>query len=157
MFKHNLLIKIFIVLLVLAPTASALAYTTPNIWTVPPGYWGPIVSCTGNYLNNNSTGTCQSLCDLINTAINATYFAMSVAIFILAPILFLVGAIMIIISGANPEMLSKGKKTLTDTLIGLIIVLCSYLIVNTVITTLHITNIGGFGASSCTLGGAGTH
>jgi hypothetical protein len=153
MFKNNLLIKLFIVLLMFSP-AIAFAYTTPSLW--PTGYWGPIVSCNGNYLQNGANGTCQSLCDLINTATNAVYLAMTIAIFVLAPILFVVGAIMLLVSGANPEMLSRGKKTLTDTLIGLIIVLCSYLIVNTVVTTLKINGIGGFGASSCSLGGAGT-
>jgi len=155
MFNRHLFIKIFILLLILAPTAAALAYSTPSIW--PTGYWGPLVSCNGNYLANGSNGTCQSLCDLINTGINIVYFAMSVAIFIIAPILFIIGGIMIMVSGANPEMLSRGKKTLMDTVIGLVIVLCSYLIVYTIVSTLKITNIGGFGASSCTLGGAGTN
>jgi len=162
MFKRNLFIKIFIVLLVLAPTAAALAqtYQTPNIW--PLGWWAPngLVSCTGNYLSANTTGnaagTCQNLCDLIDTAINIVYFAMSAAIFIIAPILFVVGGIILMISGANPEMLTMGKKTLTDTLIGLVIVLCSYLIVNTIITTLHIGGIGGFGGAMCSTPAAGT-
>jgi len=157
MLKHNLFIKIVIVLLVLAPTAVAFAYSTPSIW--PTGYWGQaqngnppgLVSCNGNYLVNGSNGTCQNLCDLINTAINIVYFAMSVAIFIIAPILFIVGGIMMMVSGANPEMLSKGRKTLIDTVIGLVIVLCSYLIVNTVITTLKIGGIGGFNSSVCSV------
>jgi hypothetical protein len=159
MFSRNLLVKAFIVLFAFIPAvALAQTYSTPNIWKVPPGYWGPIVSCSGEYSVTGSSASassgslppCKNLCDLINTTINAIYLAMSVALFILAPILFVVGGIMIMISGANPEMLSRGKKTLIDTLIGLIIVLCSYLIVNTVITALKINGIGGFGASSCT-------
>lgn len=131
------------------------AYKTPSLW--PTGYWGPLVSCTGNYLASGGTynsgqGACTSLCDLINTTVNVIYFAMSIAIFIIAPVLFVLGGIMMMLSGANPEMLSKGRKTLTDTAIGLVIVLCSYLIVNTIITALQINGIGGFGASSCAIG-----
>jgi hypothetical protein len=147
MLKHNLFIKIIIVLLVLAPTATALAYSTPNLW--PTGYWGPLLSCNGNYLVNGMAGTCRSLCDLINTGINIVYFAMSVAIFILAPILFIVGGIMMMVSGGNPDMLSKGRKALIDTAIGLVIVLCSYLIINTIVTTFQINGIGGFGGATC--------
>lgn len=158
MLKHNLFIKLFIVLLVLAPTAAALAYTAPSIW--PTGFWGPLVSCTGNYLSANSTGnaagTCQSLCDLIDTAVNVVYFAMSAAIFIIAPILFIIGGIIMMVSGANPDMLTKGRKTLIDTAIGLAIVLCSYLIVATVVSALQISGIGGFGASACSFSGGGT-
>ncbi len=140
---------------VIALASTGGTYTTPSLW--PTGYWGPLVSCTGNYLASGATynpgqGACTSLCDLINTGINIVYFAMSVAIFIIAPILFIVGGILMMISGANPEMLSKGRKTLTDTVIGVVIVLCSYLIVNTIITTLQINGIGGFGAGSCALG-----
>jgi hypothetical protein len=59
---------------------------------------------------------------------------------------------MILLGGANPGMLESGKKALTGTIIGLVIVLCSYLIVNTVLTVLNISgSAGGFGTSSCTI------
>jgi hypothetical protein len=57
---------------------------------------------------------------------------------------------MIMLAGANPGMLESGKKTLTATVIGLAIVLCAYLIVNTTITVLGIAGIGGFGNNACT-------
>jgi hypothetical protein len=53
------------------------------------------------------------------------------------------------VSGARPEMLSTGKRVLTSTVIGLVIVLCSYLLVNTVISVLGITGVGGFNTSAC--------
>jgi hypothetical protein len=130
-------------------------YSTPSLW--PTGFWGPLVSCTGNYIPNatNSDGSpvnaCQNLCDLIGTFINIIIFGMSIAIFIVMPISFLVGAIMIMVSGANPGLLQSGKKVLWGVVIGLAIVLCSYLIVNTFVTVLGITGIGGFGTSACTL------
>jgi len=124
-------------------------YTTPNIWGTPPGFWGPLVSCTGNYTTPGSMTPCTSLCDLIDTFINIVYFGMSIAIFIIAPIMVVVGGIMIMFAGANPGMLESGKKAITAAIVGLIIVLCAYLIVNTFITVLSITDVGGFGNNSC--------
>lgn len=132
----------------------ASAYTTPNLWGNPPGFWGPLVSCTGNYLTGAAATAgvtpCASLCDVINTFINIVYFVISIALFIITPIAFLVGAVMIMVAGANPEMLGSGKKVLTGTVIGLIIILCSYLIVNTVLLALNVTAVGGFNGNSVT-------
>jgi hypothetical protein len=75
---------------------------------------------------------------------------MSVAIFIIAPVSFLVGAIMLMISGASPEMLGRGKKVLTGAVVGIVIVLCSYLIVSTFLKVFNVTDIGGFGGATCT-------
>ena len=134
----------------------ASAYTTPPLW--PTGYWGQahddspagLVSCTGNYLPNSGATPCTNLCDLINTFINVVYFLMTIDIFVITPILLLVGAIMIMVSGANPGMLETGKKVFTGAVIGLVLVLCSYLIVATVLKVLGVTAIGGFGGPTCT-------
>jgi hypothetical protein len=134
--------------------------TTPpvhgyNIWSFPPGYWGPIVSCTGNYpigsgssaiTSNNPSGkpNCTNLDDLIQTFVNAIYLLMSVALFAIAPILFIVGGLMMIASGGNPERITQARKTMIGAVIGVVIVLCAYLIVNTVIVLFHISGISGF-------------
>lgn len=141
----------------LALPLIASAYSAPNLWGNPPGFWGPLVSCTGNYLTGTAATPgvtpCQNLCDLINTFINIVYFAISIAIFIVAPISFVVGGIMIMLAGANPGMLETGKKVLTGAVIGLAIVLCSYLIVNTVLWALNVTAVGGFNGngSACSV------
>jgi hypothetical protein len=159
MFSKNIAAKMLMIVIVgssmvLPLVASAASYTTPNIWGTPPGFWGPLVSCTGNYLTKNSDGTtptpCTSLCDLIDTFINIVYFGMSIAIFIIAPIMVVVGGVMILMAGANPGMLETGRKAITAAVVGLVIVLCAYLIVNTFITVLSVTGIGGFGNNSCT-------
>ena len=155
MFTKNTAAKILFILIVGSTVALPLvasAYTTPNIW--PTGYWGQggLISCTGDYLSNAPAGTtpCSSLCDLINTFINIVYFLMSIAIFVITPIMFVWGGIMIMISGANPEMLGTGKKILTGAVIGLVIVLCSYLLISTVLKIFNVTAIGGFGGAACT-------
>jgi hypothetical protein len=151
--------KILFVLIVGSSVALPLvasAYTTPNIW--PTGYWGQggLISCQGSFLNvpsvngNTPPPTCASLCDLINTFVNIVYFLMSIAIFIITPIMFVWGGIMIMFAGANPGMLETGKKILTGTVIGLAIVLCSYLLISTILNVLGVTAIGGFGGPTCT-------
>jgi hypothetical protein len=152
MFSKNTAAKILFILIVGSSAVFPLvasAYTTPSLW--PTGYWatGGLISCTGNYLSSNTGPQCTNLCDLINTFVNIVYFLMTIAIFIIAPISFLAGAIMIMVSGANPGMLENGKKVLTGAVIGLVIVLCSYLIVATFLKVFNVTDIGGFGGATC--------
>lgn len=132
--------------MVLVPFAAmaATGVTAPSLW--PTGYWAPngIVSCTGNYLAGASN-SCTSLTDLLQTFINVIYLGMSIGLFIIAPILFLVGAIMIIAAGAKPDLITKGRQTMVGAVIGVVIILCSYLIVKTVISVFGITGITGFG------------
>ena len=154
--KHNAAKLLFILIIgssVVLPLVAQ-AYTTPSLW--PTGYWGAggLVSCTGNYLTGAGATAgatpCTSLCDLINTFINIVYFLMSIAIFIITPILFVWGGIMIMISSGDPGRLETGKKILTGTIIGLAIVLCAYLLISTVLKVLGVTSIGGFGGAACT-------
>lgn len=126
-------------------TAATGSWTQPSLW--PTGFWGPIVWCTGNYING--ANQCTNLCDLIETFINVIYLAMSIAIFVITPMMFLVGAVMFMMAGANPEMLGKGKKILTGTAVGLAIVLGSYLLVYSVVNVLGVQNVGGFGGTMC--------
>lgn len=160
MFSKDAAAKILLIAIIgssLALPLVASAWTTPNIWGTPPGFWGPLVSCTGFYpsttatFNSGNLPPCTSLCDLIDTAINVIYFGITLALFVIAPIVVAIGAIMIMLAGANPGMLESGKKALVGAVIGIAIVLCSYLIVNTVITVLNITNVGGFGNNSCAI------
>ncbi|HVM76812.1 MAG TPA: hypothetical protein VMU07_01535 [Candidatus Paceibacterota bacterium] len=117
-------------------------FSTPNLW--PTGFWGPLVSCTGNYLNGGSGTQCTSLCDLIDTFINVIYFGISVCLFILAPIMFAAGGIMMMLSGAQPEILSQGKRILTATVLGIAMVLLAYLVVQGFVSFLNISGVGGF-------------
>jgi hypothetical protein len=133
----------------------SLVFAAPNIW--PTGFWGPLVSCTGNpyiFGANGATSTnssaCTSLCDLVNTVENIIYFGISVVVFIITPILFAWGGLMFMFSRGKPEGISKARSILTGALIGLCIVLCAWLIVNTVVNVLGINNyIGGFGTGTC--------
>jgi hypothetical protein len=140
-------------------SGSNVSYTAPSLW--PTGFWGPITWCTGSSIATanptpsptpgtagQTPPTCNNLCDLIGTFINVIYLLFSIAIFILTPILLVWGGVMIMLAGANPGMLETGKKILTGTVIGLVIVLCAYLLVNTVLSVLSVTSIGGFNGNS---------
>ncbi len=138
---------------------AASAATMPSIW--PTGWWGPIVSCTGNYIpnspqipvNGSQPKPCTSLDDLVQTLLNALSLLMSIALFIIAPILVAVGGIMLMMGGANPEMLGRGKSILTGTVIGAVIILSSYLIISTVLTAFGVVQcFGGFGPGCATAG-----
>jgi hypothetical protein len=131
-----------------APFLSSAA-TQPSIW--PTGYWGPFVSCTGNPYSDLSTNPptpnskfCKSLDDLIQTFLNVVSFGMTIVLFILAPIFFVWGGVMILIAGASPERLANGKKILTGTVIGVAIILASYLILSLFVGLLGASGIGGF-------------
>jgi hypothetical protein len=115
--------------LVAVPLVAAAA--AQNATGIP--YWAPggLISCTGNYLDQNNSHPCQSVCDLIQTFANIIYFLITICLFVLAPIFFGIGGIMLMVSGANPEMRSRGRSVLTGTVIGVGIILCAYLIVFT--------------------------
>lgn len=106
------------------------ARNQPSLW--PTGYWGPILSCTGKYGSSNSNlPPCTNVCQVFETLQNAIYFGISLVIFILAPILFIAGGVMVVLGGANTTVISKGRSILWGTFLGVVIALGSFLIVNT--------------------------
>lgn len=148
---------LIITLSLLVLPSFALAFTTPNVWD-PSILKGPLVTCHGAPVDVNSDGTfttnpaaCQSLCDFIATFINVAYWFIGFVIWILAPIFLTVGGIMFLISGSNPEMIGAANKTFTGTIVGILIVLLAWIIVNTFISAIGIAGIGGFGTSACNI------
>lgn len=115
---------------------------------------GPLLVCTGVSSNGGPIGnTCQNLCDLVAQVAQVIYYMIAVVIWIVTPILVAVGGIMIMIGGASPEMVGRGKKTITGAVWGIAIVLCAWLLVKTLvspITGLGISGIGGFSSVSST-------
>lgn len=164
LFRRNIVVMTFLaVTLVAAPAMPLMAYATtsaptmPSIW--PTGYWAPngIVSCTAFYSSNIPSSApsqygrsyCTSLNDLVQTLLNALSLGISIALFIVAPLSIVVGGIMLMLAGPNPEMIGKSKRILLGTVVGIAIILCSYLILSTVFSIFHITQyFGGFGSSA---------
>ncbi len=54
----------------------------------------------------------------------------------LAVLAIIIGGILILISAGNPNLLGIGKKVLYSAIIGLVLVWCSYLIINFILTTI---------------------
>ncbi len=96
------------------------------------GYWGPLVTCTGNYSATSSNEkTCTSACDAIVQTEAIIYFVMTLLLYVGAPVMFLIGGLMIVFGGANPTLLAQGQKTLWGTAIGVALALSAYVIVST--------------------------
>ena len=120
---------------------------------VPTILAGPLTVCVGAQ-NVNTGGSnfpvCNNLCDLVAQVANVIYFFIAAVIWVIAPVLITVGGIMIMLHGASPEMVGRGKKTITGAVIGIVIVLCAWLIVFVFVGAMGNLGhyVGGFGGSN---------
>lgn len=115
---------------------------------------GPLLICVGAPNGNNAasgavSNVCSNLCDLVAQIANVIYYMIGVVIWVITPILVAVGGIMIMLGGANPEMVGRGKKTITGAVWGIAIVLLAWLIVFTFVAAMGNLSkyVGGFGGS----------
>lgn len=108
-------------------------------------YWGPLASCTGT--------NCRSLCDLLVTAQNVIYFLMTLAVLALAPIMIVIGGIMMLVSAGSEGGISKGRKMVTGAVIGIAIALGAFIIINTFLWA--IANTAELAKSGLTIGTSG--
>lgn len=126
---------------------------------------GPLLICVGAPNGQNTapgavSSVCSNLCDLVAQIANIIYYAIGVVIWIITPILVAVGGIMIMLGGANPEMVSRGKKTITGAVWGIAIVLLAWLIVYVFVGAMGNLSkyIGGFGGpngkAACSITGS---
>ncbi len=143
-------------LAVLSPfvTLAASAPVNYNVWS-PSILKGPLVTCTGTG-DGSVKYACESLCDLMSTFANVVYFFIGVVIWIVTPIMFAWSGILFILSRGNTGRTGEARKMITGTVIGILIVLCGYLIIYTFLSVLSNGNlaqlgVGGFGTSVCPL------
>jgi len=101
-------------------------------------YWGPIMSCNtekliegGGKWNGAYCDPCSSFCDLLATGQNALFFAITLALFGAAPLLFLISGVFYVISRGNPQKIQKAKDMFFNVVKGIVIILLSFIIVNT--------------------------
>ena len=83
----------------------------------------------------NGDGGCQSLCDLAQLANNILNDAIYIAVF-LSAVLFAWAGLKYLTNVANPGEVSKAKAIFTNVGIGLVIILASWLVIDTVMRTL---------------------
>jgi len=82
-------------------------------------------------------GTCDSISDLVSYNVGFGEFALSLAAMFAFGI-FIMGGVMMIVSFGNPERFKKGTKLLVGAVIGLVISLSAYLLVNFVLDALGV-------------------
>lgn len=99
-----------------------------GLWT--PGV--PLVPC-GNIAGGDVP--CDK-CQLWHLLKHLIDFIMVAAAPIMATIFFVIAGVYLMLGGANPGMLSTGKRMFKDTFIGLLIVMMAWLMVNTLIRSL---------------------
>ena len=137
--------------------AAALPYVASaeihsNVWNPSIILGGPLISCTGaGATGGTDNKNCADLCDLVSTAANVIYFGIGVVIWIIAPIMIAWSGISLILSQGNPEGITTARHRAERVAIGLLIVLCSYLIVYTFVKVFDLIDIGGFGAPACSV------
>lgn len=88
---------------------------------------------------NCSAGT--NVNQLIKTVIN---WALGIT-FAIAVLFLIIGGFWYITASGNEEQADKGKKTILNALIGVVVIILSYVIVNVVTNLVSSTNVGGNG------------
>ena len=133
--KIKLLVILSVFILVL-PIISLAA-------TVP--FWGPLVPCgPGGVLPNGQVGPSQcSIGCLFTLGQNLIAFGITLATFILGPIALVIGGFFIVTAGGSPDRLQKGKQTITFAIIGIVVALASFVIINTFMWVIGATSTQG--------------
>jgi hypothetical protein len=107
--------------------------------TCPPELRGGLVPC-GKNCDDPCTKSCEccpcTLCHLFVLFKRIVDFLTLNIIFPLAVLMIVVGGVMFLTAGGDPGRISGAKKILTATVTGLVIILLTWLIVDTIITFL---------------------
>ena len=77
-----------------------------------------------------------TLCDFFRLGQNIINFLLEDVALPLTTVMIAVGGVTLAISGGSPKRLELGKKILTSAVIGVVVVLASWLIINTIINLL---------------------
>lgn len=91
---------------------------------------GPIVPC-----GREGQDPC-TLCDFFKMANSVVNFLLQL-ILVIAPIFILVGGVMILTSAGKSDQVTLGKKIITNTVIGVVIALLSWTIINEILIVLN--------------------
>lgn len=98
-----------------------------------PKLTGPFLTCSGAPSEGSELPRCTSVCDILSTGKNILDFAVSLLLFVIAPLMFVYGGIVILVSGGNPGLRSKGTGVVKANIIAILMVMAAFLILNTFI------------------------
>ena len=99
---------------------------------------GPLVPC-GN-LKGTDYKEC-TICDLIILAANVLRFLVAASVLV-AALLFLNAGVLYVLSPTNPSNIARAHSLFISTLIGLVVILAAWLIVNLIMDSLYDTRHG---------------
>jgi hypothetical protein len=136
-FRPALFVAFVFIALISFGLSSGTAHADSRVF--PTGYWGPLLSCTGNYNQVVPVGadgvseTCNDFCDLLYTGQNVVDFAITLVFFVGAPAMITFGGIMLMIAGTGgaEENRKMAKDIIVSAIIGVGITLAAYVILST--------------------------
>lgn len=123
---------ILVIIAVLVVPAVAAAHTSEDPINLP--FWGaPLLACTAQdhptLPGTAVTEVCNDFCDIVHTVQHLLYFAITVLLFAIVPLGFLVGGLMMIVSRGG-EGVSEARKVMFGSLTSAAVVLLAFVIVN---------------------------
>jgi len=103
-----------------------------SVFAALPAFAAGLVTCNGP-IAGNGLPACN-VCSLLQMISNVVRFIVLDITMPLAGLSFLIGGIMMVAAGGSEERFKKGKKVFVSTVVGILIVLGSWAIINTLIT-----------------------
>lgn len=103
-----------------------------------------IVRCGCSTPTYDADEKCTNCCEISDffAMLGRIYeFIVKIIAIPLAIIAITIGGILMMISAGNPNMMSLGKKIFYSAIIGLVLVFCSYLIIQTILSILDYKNL----------------
>lgn len=94
---------------------------------------GGLIPCDGVCSPNSTNCISCTPCHFLQMVVNIANFIVKNVVPPLAGLLFLIGGIMMIMAAGSESRFKKGKEIIVNTGIGVVIVLGSWLIINTLI------------------------
>ncbi len=94
--------------------------------------------------NCDQEGGCDSICAIVVLAQNVLNFGIFMAV-VISAFLFAYAGWNMLTSGGNAEVYAKGKRVFSNVLIGLIIILAGWIVIDTLMKTFTGTGLTGAG------------
>lgn len=118
----------------------------PSIASAEIPFFGPIIPQTGSSLPGDPAATCPlGWAALITVVNNIISFLITIAIVAVAPIMIGYAGFLFVINPVNAGGKEEAKGILLHTIVGIIIALSAYLIVNAIMAVLYDPSEQGFG------------
>lgn len=124
--------KIFVFSAIVFFAIPVFAFAAPSWWPIVPcGLTKPAEAPEGSYLSDSYYQPCNP-CEIFHLGRNIIDFILMGLMPPVAAGLFIWGGFLILMGGPNPALFAKGKEIFTTTFYGVLIILGSWLITNTI-------------------------